>query len=181
MGRRPDPASVKEAKSAVRSARKAPAAPTVELVAEGKLRPPAWLIGEGRDVWDRLAPRLRDQRLLNGTDEHVFARYCRNFAKWQQIRSQLDKKGYAYDAKTVGGGTLRRIDPLFMVADRLERQLLAVEDRFGMNPAERQRINAARANAPAGSLFDDERRSDDPAAPAAEAADPIEGPVGLLN
>jgi hypothetical protein len=74
------------------------------------------------------------------------------------------------------------------MADRLDRMMLAFEDRFGLNPAERQRIMAARANTGApGDLFggqqgkEAERRPDDPATPAAEAAEPIEGPIGLLN
>jgi P27 family predicted phage terminase small subunit len=176
---------VKAAKAAVRSTRKPAqaAAPTPEAAVETKLRAPAWLKGEGLEVWDRWAPRLRKARLLGVTDELAFARYCRNFAKWQQIRSRLDRRGYSYLAETVGGGKLRRIDPEFMVADRLERQLMAAEDRFGMNPAERQRIMAARANAPAGDLFGDEpaRRDEDPAAEPAQAAEPIEDPIGVLH
>jgi phage terminase small subunit len=80
---------------------------------------------------------------------------------------------------------VRRAHPAFIVADRLERQLLAAEDRFGLNPAERQRLYAARSASPdpaTRDLFtDDKKREGDPAARAAEAAKPATGAVGFLN
>lgn len=176
MGRRPDPQSVKAAKAPVRSTRKPPAEAPSEAPEAG-LKAPAWLKGEGLEIWAKRGPILRDMRLLTAADEPAFARYCRNFAKWQQLRGQLDRRGYTYDATTTSGGKLRRADPTFLIADRLERQLLALEDRFGMNPAERQRIMAQRAQPGRGELpF--ERPADDPALPAAQ---PIDSPIGALN
>ena len=183
-GPKPQPASVKALKAPVRSTTKKPVEPsTVEAIPDGKGNPPAWLKGGGRDLWNRLAPVMRTARLLRATDEQAFARYCRNFDRWVKLRDQLDRRGYTYDAETTTGGKLRRADPNFLIADRLERQLLATEDRFGLNPAERQRIIAARANAPGGDLFDAPApaRADDPAASPAAPADPIDAPVGFLN
>lgn len=183
MGRRADPAAVREAKAPVRS-RRSPGqavdgAPEVE---EGGLRAPAWLKGEGLAIWNRRGPILREQRLLSAVDEPAFARYCRNFAKWLDLRAKLDRAGYTYNAKTTGGGTLRRADPSFLVADRLERQLLALEDRFGMSPSERQRIFAQRAAGGQGTLpFGGTASPDDPAAKSAAPAEPVDSPVGFLN
>lgn len=183
MGRRADPAGVKEAKGAVRSKRQSSPAvvqPEAE-VAEGRLKAPSWLKGEGLGIWEKRGPILRDMRLLGPADEPAFARYCRNFAKWLQLRAQLDRKGYTYEAVTTGGGKLRRADPAFLVADRLERQLLALEDRFGMSPSERQRIMTQRAAPSQGTLFPGQPKGDDPAATPAEAAQPVESPLGMLN
>jgi len=181
MGRRPDPAAVKAAKAPVRSARQSAPAVAVEAEVEGRLKAPAWLKGEALAIWEKRGPILRELRLLQASDELAFARYCRNFAKWLQLREQLDKRGYTYLATTTGGGKLRRADPAFLVADRLERQLLALEDRFGMSPSERQRIMTQRAAPTQGNLFPGQSRPDDPAATAAPAADPVESPVGMLN
>lgn len=183
MGRRPDPAGVRAAKEPVRSTRaKAPVAAAPPEVQESGLRAPAWLKGEALAMWQKRGPLLREQRLLSAVDEPAFARYCRNFAKWLQLREQLDKRGYTYLATTTGGGKLRRADPAFLVADRLERQLLAVEDRFGMSPSERQRIFAQRAQPGQGNLpFAGHPREGDPAADPAPAAEPIESPVGFLH
>lgn len=184
-GPKPAPAAVRAQKAPVRSKRKpaAPAAAGADAIPEGKGRAPAWLKGDALALWNRLAPTLRTARLLAATDELTFARYCYNFDRWLKLRQAMDKRGYTYDADTTHGGKLRRADPNFLIADRLERQLLAVEDRFGLNPAERQRIIAARAATPSGGLFDDPAppRPEDPAAPAAEAAGPIDAPVGFLN
>lgn len=177
MGRRPEPQGIKSAKAAVRSTRKrAGAAEAVEVLESG-LKAPSWLKGEALEIWNKRAPIMREMRLLMAADELAFARYCRNFAKWQQLRAQLDRRGYTYDATTTSGGKLRRADPTFLIADRLERQLLAVEDRFGMNPSERQRIMMARAQPGRGELpFD--RPGDDLASTPAQ---PIESPIGALN
>lgn len=183
MGRRPEPAGVKAAKAPVRSTKAKPVAAEA-IVQESGLKAPAWLKGEGLAIWHKRAPMLRDMRMLGAADELAFARYCRNFAKWQQLRDGLDRRGYTYNAVTTNGGKLRRVDPAFMVADRLERQLLATEDRFGMNPAERQRIIAQRAaGAGQGALpFGSEGgRDNDPATPAAAAAAPVASPIGMLN
>lgn len=185
MGRRPDPAAVKAHKVPVRSTRTAPA---VAVSADGAEaadsvgKPPAWLKGEGLAIWQKRAPALRAARLLQAPDELAFARYCRNFALWLKMRERLDKVGYTYDATTTNGGKLRRADPSYLISDRIERQLLAVEDRFGLNPAERQRLMVQRAAGGAqGQLPLDQPRTGEGAAPAAQAATPIRSPIGMLN
>ena len=169
-------------KAAVRSVRKGKAAEVLPEVAESGLKAPAWLVGKGKEIWDKRGPQLRQARLLSATDELAFARYCRNFAKWIELRQQLDKDGYSYESES-NHGKLRRVDPSFMIADRLERQLLALEDRFGMNPSERQRIFMARAAGKGGGLFDEPSppRPNDPASRPAPAQKPLSRPAGFLQ
>jgi P27 family predicted phage terminase small subunit len=187
MGRRgPKPQSpgVKAQKAPVRSRRRPrTATPAADQVIGGAVEPPSWLKKEGRRIWDRIAPTLTVMKLLNAADAQTFGRYCRNFARWLDMQSRLDKTGEIYAIETASG-EVRRADPAFLIADRLEKMLLAVEDRFGLNPAERQRIFAARAQSGARDLFSpgaDEKRPGDPAAKAAEPATPEDSPVGLLN
>lgn len=182
MGRRPDPAAVKAKKAPVRSQRK-PIVQASEGV-EQERAAPKWLKGQGLAIWRERAPVLRQQRLLQAADELAFARYCRNFALWMELRKNLDKVGYTYDASTTHGGTLRRADPSFLIADRLERQMLATEDRFGLNPAMRQRLIMQRAAGAGGQAqlpLDDQRKANDAAATPAEPAQPIGSPIGMLN
>jgi P27 family predicted phage terminase small subunit len=179
---------VRDQKRAVTSPhRQRPAIPEIAIAVDG-LQAPAWLKKDGLQIWERLAPALRAQKLLTRTDAEAFARYCRNFARWLKVQKELDKHGETYESPGQFGNKMRRITPDFMVADRIERQLLAAEDRFGLNPAERQRIFAARAAAGAPlDMFDKtqpDKRPDDPAArplAAAEPEDEQEGPVGFLN
>jgi P27 family predicted phage terminase small subunit len=185
-GRRPDPEGVKDQKAPVRSRQTRRVFDHGSAAGAGGGLPPNWLKKEGLKVWDRLAPTLRAAKLLTDADTQTFGRYCRNFARWLKMQEAIDKEGEAYESESQWG-KLKRVNPSFLIADRLERQLLAAEDRFGLNPAERQRIFAARAQTGvSGDLFSapektGERRKDDPAAQATQAADPIESPIGLLN
>lgn len=161
------------------------------------ITPPTWLKtakGKGKssgiEVWNRLAPRLIALRLLTFADVETFARYCRNFGRWLRMNEIIDKEGETYETETYGeagttGAKLKRVNPAYLIADRLERQLLAAEDRFGLNPAERQRIFAARAQTSdpaARDLFgSDDKRPTDPAAKPTAPAEPSENPVGYLN
>lgn len=150
---------------------------TIDVVA------PAWLKADGLKIWQRLAPALRSAKLLTPIDVETFGRYCRNFARWLKLQKVVDEEGETYESESQHG-RLRRAHPAFMIADRLERQLLAAEDRFGLNPAERQRLFVARAaTGTGGDLFDQAapRRNGDPAAEPAEPAQPIASPIGLLN
>jgi P27 family predicted phage terminase small subunit len=189
MGRRgpkPQPAAVKEAKGnpghrpiGADVAADAPAA------AASKVAPPSWLKGKGLEVWNRIAPRLVAQRLLSQIDAETFARYCRNFARWHKMQAMLDGSGKSefYESESAHG-KLWRIHPAFSIAERLERNLLAAEDRFGLNPAERQRIFAARAAGGAsGDLFNPRPAPDrEPASPDSTADQSrAKSAVGLLN
>jgi P27 family predicted phage terminase small subunit len=166
MGRRgpkPQPASVKQAKGnpghrpigADPDASATPGqAETYEKATAVAVEAPVWLKAEGRKVWDRLAPRLVAMKLLSPIDAEAFGRYCRSFARWEKMQRVLDEEGETYESESQHG-KLKRAHPAFLISDRLERQLLATEDRFGLNPAERQRLYAARAAQPAlpGDLF----------------------------
>jgi P27 family predicted phage terminase small subunit len=183
----------------VRSKQRTPAAAGATASSADAVDPPAWLVKDGLKIWHRLAPTLRHAKLLTRADVETFARYCRNFARWLKMQHTLDTEGETYETETYGSAPdstdgapprvaakLKRAHPAFLISDRLERQLLAAEDRFGLNPAERQRIFAARAQTGAtGDLFspmkEGERRPGDPAAQAISPAEPIESPVGLLN
>lgn len=184
-GPRPQPAAVKAQRSAVRSKHKPKPSFPGEVAAGSAVAAPSWLKDEGLKVWRRLSPTLTAAKLLTPADRETFGRYCRNFARWLKMQLALDENGETYSV-TTESGTVHRARPEFVIADRIERQLLAAEDRFGLNPAERQRIFAARSQSGiSGDLFGEadrrQRRTDDPASPPAEPAKPIESPVGLLN
>jgi P27 family predicted phage terminase small subunit len=188
MGRRgpkPEPAAVKEAKGNP-GRRKVGSDPAPADDSQLKVAAPAWLKKEGLDVWRRLAPRLVALKLLTATDAETFARYCKNFARWLKMQDRLDRMGEIYEIETASG-TVRRADPAFLIGDRLERQLVSAEAVFGLNPAERQRIYAARAAQPPGEgdLFGSRQAASGAAAGSPPAAPqtpaPRKGAVGFLQ
>lgn len=188
MGRRgpkPEPAAVKEAKG--NPGRRKVGSDPVADETPVKVAPPAWLKKDGLEAWGRLAPRLVALKLLTPTDAETFGRYCRNFARWLKMQKRLDDVGEIYEIETASG-KVRRADPAYVIGDRIERQLISAEAVFGLNPAERQRIYAARAAAPPGEgdLFGrgaapqpDRQTAGKPASPPAAA--PRKGAVGFLQ
>lgn len=185
MGRRgpkPEPASVKRAKGnpGRRPIGDEPSA--MAPVDAATVQPPTWLkAGKGLEVWKRLAPRIAAMKLLGRADAETFARYCRNFARWLKMQDRLDKVGEIYEIETASG-VVRRADPSFLIADRLERQLSAAEANFGLNPAERQRIFAARAAAGASAdLFNAAGVQPEQPKPAAAQPEARSSAVGFLN
>lgn len=195
MGRRgpkPEPAAIKRAKG---NPGHRPIGEDVPVAAGGegkdvaRVAQPDFLKGTGkvrgdaRKIWDRLAPRLTAQKLLAPTDAETFGRYCVNFARWLKMQTELNKSGETYWTESQHG-KMKRIDPAFVIASRLERDLQSAEASFGLNPAERQRIFAARAAAGglAGDLFATPPQAAGHEAPPARAAgDRPAGPIGLLN
>ncbi|WP_042954176.1 phage terminase small subunit P27 family [Rhizobium leguminosarum] len=179
MGRRgpkPEPAAVKKAKgnSGRRPIGEDPKVEDAkqEVSVTSSVVPPTWLKDGGLDVWGRLAPRLIAMKLLTQLDAETFGRYCRNFSRWLKMQERLDDKGEVYEIETASG-IVRRYEPAFAIADRLERQLSAAEANFGLNPAERQRLYAARAagaGAGAGDLFDSGQRKGEDRPSAAQNA-----------
>lgn len=179
-GPKPAPAVVKQAKGNP-GRRPIGADPIMDGSLIGGAKPPAWLKGEGLKVWKRLAPNVARLKLLTPVDAESFARYCRNLARWLKMQDVLDKEGETYESESAHG-KLKRAHPAFLIGDRLGRLLESQEAVFGLNPAERQRIFAARSMTPdpAGDLFGSRRDDVSAPTPAPEVVKPM-GPVGLLN
>lgn len=180
-GPRPQPAAVRRAKGnpgrrPVGEMPPAAATDSTGIVA------PTWLKGAELDIWKRLAPPLAAMNILARIDAWTFGRYCANFARWLDMKRRLDETGAIYSV-TTESGTVHRPDPAFMIADRLEKQLVAAEASFALNPAERQRYYAAKIAAGAQSRLPLQEAADaakqEPAPEPAAAVD--RGPVGLLN
>lgn len=149
------------------------------------VEPPAWLKNDGLEIWERMAPRLAAMKLLTQLDADAFGRYCRNYARWLKMQGVLDNEGETYESDS-NHGKLKRAHPAYLIGDRLERSLSSAEANFGLNPAERQRIFAARAAGAFGDrdLFGNPVGKKDKPAPGAAPAEPTPPPVsavGYLN
>lgn len=179
-GPAPEPAAVKKAKGnsghrPIKTAEmeaEANAAATLGESGAKDIQPPDWLNDDGRKVWAELAPRLTAMKILQVIDAHTFARYCQVFGRWVQLEKVLNIEGTTYESESPHGSYVRS-HPAFMQADRLNRSLIQMESGFGLNPADRQRLFAARAaaaNAP--DLF---------APPGSDAKKEQRGAIGALN
>jgi len=148
-GRKPQPAEIKEARG--NPGRRPMGKVDVEVVATARMQPPAMLKGAAATVWKNLAPDLIKANILRVSDVGAFARYCQAFADYWRITKRIAKRPLVYESESKHG-TLRRIEPLFMIQERLSRRLESIEDRFGLNPAARQQLMMRMAGAQ-GDLF----------------------------
>lgn len=135
---------------------------------------PRELTREGKRVWNMVVPQLHEINFFDPLDRGALARYCDAIAEYWKVTRQLRKMKYTYEVKKVGGGTMLRFNPLFMVQDRLGRRLDVLEDRFGMTTRSRQEIMYRLANQvpqlPLGKSHD------------ADAPEPDhKSPIGILN
>jgi P27 family predicted phage terminase small subunit len=186
MGRHAKPAAVKEAQG---NPGRRP------IVSEGAASPvsafdaPRGLKAGPRKVWDALAPTLAQLRFLRPSDLTAFRRYCVFIYKWSQIEPDLiGAKATVTTVSQHNPDGLERKSATLLVALMLDKRLSEIEDRFGMNPAARQRLLLQMAQQGALPLGEHGRQtvrteSDVPGAeaPTLDLKPRPESPVGLLN
>lgn len=177
-GPKPEPAAIKIAKG--NPGRRRVGADPVELDEQvGGIRAPKTLTKEQREVWDQFAPDLERLKLLRSTDVGMFTRYCVYLAQWRAAERAVRRQKLVTVTKSKHV-TMERLNRNLQAMLLLDKRLTDIEDRFGMNPAARQRIFAQLAqgagNATTPSLPGLE------AQPAAASPPPVSrGPVGILT
>jgi len=160
-GPAPEPAAVKKAKGnsghrPIKTAEMEEAANAAAAAVAGTsdIQPPDWLNEGGQKIWGEMAARLAAMKILTLVDANTFARYCQLFGRWVELEKTLDADGTTYESESPHGKYVRA-HPAFAQASRLNRELMMLEQNFALNPADRQRLFAARAAAATSpSLFD---------------------------
>lgn len=115
-------------------------------------------------VWQQLVPRLVRIGLARSIDGHALERYCVLLVRWRDAAAFVDKNQPTYPVRAEGkDGRPGRIVqvrefPQAAAERKLNQQLLALEDRFGLNPAARSRINVEVEKTSKGDMGDIKRR-----------------------
>ncbi|WP_301100279.1 P27 family phage terminase small subunit [Propionivibrio sp.] len=175
-GRKAQPEAVNDAKgNPGRRRRKA----MVACEGSSSSTAPEFLSEAAKKFWDMQAPELAAMRFVRSTDHMAFARYCQHLVTWWDKTKALETEGDTYTT-TSEHVVIKRINPDFIVRERVERQLLALEDRFGLNPVYRQQILQRMAGQvtqtqPATGLFDASGETPSALETAAPSA------IGILN
>lgn len=186
MARRSDPPGMQAAKGspgkrkrrdrALQAAVKAADAPSAGAPESvGRVLPMPGVKGDALEFWHTLAPELERLNFLRATDRNAFSRYCVDAVRYWDVTKKLETAGYVYTTVSAHG-TMERVNPLFVVQERLAKRLESLEAQFGLTPAARQqvmlRIMQATAQLP---LFTP--TGTDAAAP---PATPPPSPIGFL-
>lgn len=174
-GRKPDAPGLQELKGNPGKRKRVASAPgVVETTPSGALKPLSLLTTTAKAVWQSVGPDLERMGFLRPTDRNAFARYCDAVARYWAISKQLRMEGQTYTS-TSAHGDLRRVNPLFLIEERLAKRLEGLEDRFGLTPATRQQIMMRLAQQQPQLPFKPKADAET-AAPA-----PVESPIGLLG
>lgn len=117
-------------------------------------------------VWRAIYGILADMNLVTMADGSMLERYCRYFIRWRACEDFIAKSGQVYALKSLGkdgappkSGYVEKLDtgeylidwaeyPQVRESHRLHKALKDVEDRFGLTPAARTRIQALSENGP---------------------------------
>lgn len=118
---------------------------------------PGWLTDEAKLVWRQLVKILKDLGVLRKTDGNTMARYCVMWVEWQKCMAFVVKYGLSFPMKRiVGKGENQKTEvvgfmpfPELTQRNRLEKDLLRLEQEFGMTPAARTRIEVEVPELPA--------------------------------
>lgn len=184
-GRRPDSAAVQEAKGHPRKQRRK----TVDDAVEAAPMPdgtPGHLSENARKFWARVAPELLRINFVRVTDRPSLERYCETLAKYWEIQLKLRGRDLVYWTESLHG-KMKRIEPMFLLLQRVETMLFNYEDRLGLNPAARQRILLGMAGVQGNLNFlnqpDAKKRDGDgeQQQPGGGAGERIGSPVGMLG
>ena len=172
-GRKAESAEVKNAKG--NPSRRPTGLVSTDVLPELKATAPRQLSAAGKAIWRDVAGQLGKIKLLRETDRWSLTRYCETLAEYWKVTRQLRKMKPTYEAKSIAGGKMIRLNPLVMYQDRLARRLDVQEERFGLTPRSRQEIMyrlAQRPETPRLPLNNPNKTPEQP---------PATSPVGFLN
>lgn len=145
---------------------------------------PAELSTPAKAIWRRVADQIRPMQFVREQDREALKRYCELLAGWWKMSREIRKGGEVYWTESLHG-RMKRINPAFIVRDRIEARLEAIEDRFGFTPRSRQQIMAHLAGLgqkhPGADLFGEDIAAGQSDQPSPAAPEDVDRPLGFLN
>lgn len=117
-------------------------------------KPPRDLNPDAKKAWRMMAPRLEALGLFTELDVNTFRRYCEMLARWLHCSAKLNSNNWQTHIPIFHEQTPQEIEarikprlkylqelPESVEYRQLPRELLRLEQQFGMTPAARAAIN----------------------------------------
>jgi P27 family predicted phage terminase small subunit len=104
---------------------------------------PKYLSKVARQEWNRVAPLLEEQGVLQNIDQSLLASYCQMYGHWRASEDDIAKNGLVImvSSQTRTGRTDKPIpNPAVTNSIRFHRAMVAMAVKFGINPLDRPRI-----------------------------------------
>lgn len=102
------------------------------------IEPPEWIFGRAADMWERVAPLLLKQKVLQLTDMHNLEAFCVAYANWRAAVDDVHKNGVVVAGAT--GGPIK--NPALTVLNEADRQMVTFGSILGLDPSSRQRLRS---------------------------------------
>lgn len=118
-----------------------------------KVGEPPGLSPGAREKWADLLPKLGAVCDLKPTDADAIAQYCEAWALRQKALAELHAGGVRMVHETPNGAL--QINPLITIARQQEQVMMRLSERFGLDPASRQRLKVGQAGAGTDDEFGD--------------------------
>ncbi len=135
-----------------------------------------------RKTWARVTEYLAPMQFIRLQDREALSRYCEHLALWWGLKAKVSVRAIVQKTRS-RHVTMDRLDKGFLALMMIDKRLVELEDRYGLNPRARQQIMAQIANLgtrhPGADLFG----QGDPAQPTLPAADgdpDAASPIGCL-
>lgn len=123
---------------------------------QGEIKPPKWLVGRSKRLWNEIAPVLDEMGVLTTADPHALALLCDAYAEYLDARAVVKKEGATYQTSRVLGqlytesgeevplvNTMVRQRPEVAIASDAWRRIQRMMSEFGLTPSSRSRIKAS--------------------------------------
>jgi len=108
---------------------------------------PDFLSAKQAALWRKVAPTLQTLRLLQAPDSLAFGRYIGWLLRFIELE-KANRRTKTVEKTAAKAGKMDRLDKGFQALLMIDKRLQEYEDRFGMNPRERQALMARLAGAP---------------------------------
>src|SRR5665213_222100 len=108
--------------------------------------PPAELVPEARQEWERVSVELHALGILTGIDRAALAAYCQAYGRWTQAEQAIarmaarDELTGGLMIRTTNGNAIQ--NPLVGTANKAMADMVRYAAEFGMTPSARTRIEA---------------------------------------
>lgn len=102
---------------------------------------PAWVTGEGKKMWEKLAPELESLGLFTVVDGQAFAAACHSWGTYVYCQKHLKKNGFTYEYENKNGATNEIERPEVKIGQKALDHFRAFCSEFGLTPASRTRID----------------------------------------
>lgn len=103
--------------------------------------PPKHLSKEQRAAWKLFAEKISTMRITTEEDFAALEMLACRWAHYQELQAKLrTKDGMTYETTTANGSRMIRPRPELTMLQTVEHALLGLLGRFGLTPADRQRV-----------------------------------------